>query len=703
VETLLTTLSAEVINEKGKEIENETTMDVSKLYTNQLIDEHVKSSVNQISVGTLNTFAMERKQKLVQCQNDFKKIQLRKLLNRWTKAFKYRVNVKHILNEFPATPSFNTAADTLKYLKPGVHKRKSYGLHDAYDMLRGGESKTQRSIQEYLENMKKIKDRLHQKIQLDSVIQHVLSSNNQDSELNNGYINIVLQCHNNNISFNNLMNANIIKEKIRNNEESDQSSLYRSNVCFNTKKDLKRILTTTFTITELSQARLDQFEVSGFLFLTNEVELKRIGKEIDQLQHRHPDIPIALLIITDHHCEEFYKELHTSAHIWISEVSTDMKEVEECEETIVECFEWLVKRSRCFPSVKSTNLSSFVEECLDVVFFKKFQAHCLSCQQLQLPPPDANDVITFYNNTLDEIKRQLDETLLLLEQYGHIFNDHSTVNEMKDCITKLRLPTLASDYDKNNWESCNETCMEYIHTLHHDVSPQFISKMNSRLKYHWMLADANRTLPVFPWPEIVELCVFNALTVLHRDGISEYKINYRPSTIQSMGDVSNPLKGYMREQSIYKSLLDDSVDYRQSIKRRKYCREHRLRDVVDEVNTQLETIEESMRQRRRKSARLSLDKENEPMKDLLNQSRDLFYEIEVEKFNITLSKPVEMFVDKEETKQHDEIVLHAKMKLDKSTKVSLETSVISCVDDISESKYNMVRSNEYWKNVLLDR
>ena len=124
----------------------------------------------------------------------------------------------------------------------------------------------------------------------------------------------------------------------------------------------------------------------------------------------------------------------------------------------------------------------------------------------------------------------------------------------------------------------------------------FNFRINQTLHKHTRLKS--RT---YPWPDLLLQCVHFQLSKMYLQ--LDRSVNYQSTVCyfaEQFAEFSPSLeiKRHFEKVKLNRSILDNSLEYKNKLKRRKYARESALRGSVEGVEGDLSRLEEILRKRR---------------------------------------------------------------------------------------------------------
>ena len=342
------------------------------------------------------------------------------------------------------------------------------------------------------------------------------------------------------------------------------------------------------------------------------------------------------------------------------------------------------------PKEKSSKpLFSIIEDGMSLLFFKVFHEHCLYCESLLLPIAEPNDIIKFYNNTLVAIK----DSLKLNFEEKH-------EEQLDNLISILKLPFLV-EIDPYNWNlSCSE-CEEFISNVSDKNSAILPSRINNILDRYILRSSENEDI-LFPWSEIIEACIFTKMSSMYLEKWNVDLIGFQsvvycePDFITSL-HVVNPLKEHIKTKRTNCFALQNSLTYKDEMRRNKFTREYTLRKSLDTVGSELDQLEASIRK-----SNIN-DMHSTSLQDIFNQSTSLLQNVEFIKENNSCSRRsfstscLDLALSEEKENSPSKFFPYDKQS---GCKRSFEHSMMECLKDIDDYRMKLKTREEYWREII---
>ncbi|XP_057308936.1 germinal-center associated nuclear protein-like isoform X2 [Hydractinia symbiolongicarpus] len=637
VETMLKGYCQEVYRYQIEHIDNSVEQVTTNAFVENTITLVVNREVRSAAANALEATMAERKENLLMLKQQFTNAKIRKLFHQWMRAFKYHTLILSTLQEFPPLAPFNSTTDVLRLLDPNMWKHRNNRLSFAEVTKMESEQSYKGALRSYQLHNEKIRDILLKPILLESLFEDFLRNASLDRRFakKDAYWRLVINSSASYDGPDTTLSPGLIMKKLRNiPEKTSRNKIF--NAVIKKNGESSGYLSITNIPPRVKHGIEWLYGNSGLMFIVNvphnpsmEFWTRNAAAITLLLRSRETDadIPLAVIVLTMHY-------VTTSQAI----DNLKLRHVLEGGDTMLKCvvfnknvvdaidfnkrlqsvFAWLLQKSCPYLPMTSKTILAFVEEVMGSMFFKLFHEYCLHCRSMVLPSPKPNDILALYNNVLQEIaffvERSEPRNPELDEEDDIFWSDSSVLQKARDLILRLTLPSLPN-CDECDWDASYETCLQYVHHVFSNTTSVLTNRIDS------LLRQKNQRL--FPWSDVLELCIIKKLSSMYPTAAEENSfsniVHYYEDDVKQLR-VNNPLKLHIKDFSMSRLSAENS----NILKKRKYSREHLLRDSIENINAELEELNESFKRKRKSPSRLSNSyAATAQVQDLLNETVSL--------------------------------------------------------------------------------
>nr|XP_047145812.1 uncharacterized protein LOC100208238 isoform X2 [Hydra vulgaris] len=620
IQKILEECCKQILSETTSYEENILKFELCKMHQQCIIDHVVDEEVFKVAQLIVNDMAVERKQLLLSNLNKFQSKKLKNCLTKWISAYTSRVYLKKTLHNFPpAAPLFESAETLMKKLQPSLRDK----------FLRNSDVASFPNFNKEIENRI---GSLHKPIDLHEIVKSKMEQNfcSKNNVWKLGILNLDNQQLQRNVH---LISSSMLREKFRNINYSEvaPSILYESCVKHQTHQTL--VIVESILESEASDSICD---FSGFIYFIeiNEKEMQEDLLKAKFLIHDHLQRykkPSVLAVITSTFTQSFVEnELEISSlkqsgyKCWCVLVNDKIKLADKVHSQLKSMVEWLLLNSSW--DVVTKSLASYIEDYLLSYFFNMFHEHIFYCQQTHLSYPFPNDVIQFFNDTLESAVKNM--------CMSSAVNQDELMKRARKLVESIHLPYL-SDAESCDWEESYLLLMDYVSKITVNDKTVLVQRLNTLLDNLVIKQKDKDYKESFPWCMVLEECIIHRL-----------------STIYSTNDFL--MNGYFYEDMIWNCGKQNALESHKrqnqkirSIEAEQFKREKSIRNLIKDIESTLKPIQNTLR--KRKSMEFISNTMIQPTSlDVLNDSSTLLKDVFDQKNEYTRKRRVlTYYVDEE--------------------------------------------------------